>query len=480
MEFSHHPHLLCLLLLLLPMTAWYVYRQLRGGRPFAYPPSRAWPERRARGATTAAISPSCCAAVPWRCSSWRWPAPARSSTTAARMPRGIDIVLAIDVSGSMLARDFRPDRITAAKEVAAFVRGRSHRRPHRPGGFRGRSLHPEPLTTDKGTLQTLLAVCAAVWSRTARPSATAWRRRSTACARATRSRRWSSCSPTARTTPGRSRRSRRPASPRPRESGSHTIGVGTQGKASYPFVDMFGQVPYRMAEVKIDEKTLREMAEATGAATSAPRTRRSLRPSTRRSTASKRARWKFPSSPSTTRSSCGGCWPPLVLLAAEFLLSHFVFRKNSVNHVPIRQSALPVAACGRAGARGAGLAVAAAPTAPHGAFRRARIAGRPRARNGSGALAAQIPALRRCPWGCWHSPPRASAGRLENSASRKPKAWELMLVVDVSNSMLAEDFRAQPSGAYEVCHRPPLSKGLRPGAHRSRWSSRANPACSCP
>ena len=38
---------------------------------------------------------------------------------------GIDILLALDVSGSMLARDFRPDRITAAKEVAgSFIADR--------------------------------------------------------------------------------------------------------------------------------------------------------------------------------------------------------------------------------------------------------------------------------------------------------------------------------------------------------------------
>ena len=38
---------------------------------------------------------------------------------------GIDIVLAIDISGSMLAGDFRPDRLSAAKEVAAsFVADR--------------------------------------------------------------------------------------------------------------------------------------------------------------------------------------------------------------------------------------------------------------------------------------------------------------------------------------------------------------------
>ena len=32
---------------------------------------------------------------------------------------GVDIVLALDVSGTMLAADFEPDRLTVAKEVAA-------------------------------------------------------------------------------------------------------------------------------------------------------------------------------------------------------------------------------------------------------------------------------------------------------------------------------------------------------------------------
>ena len=40
---------------------------------------------------------------------------------------GVDIVLALDISGSMLARDFKPDRVEAAKDVAAqFVSGREH------------------------------------------------------------------------------------------------------------------------------------------------------------------------------------------------------------------------------------------------------------------------------------------------------------------------------------------------------------------
>ena len=69
---------------------------------------------------------------------------------------GVDIVLAIDISGSMLARDFRPDRLTAAKEVAAqFV---ANRQGDRIGlvVFAGVAFTQTPLTTDQSTLQTLL------------------------------------------------------------------------------------------------------------------------------------------------------------------------------------------------------------------------------------------------------------------------------------------------------------------------------------
>ena len=43
--------------------------------------------------------------------------------------KGIDIVMAIDVSGSMLAKDLKPNRMEALKEVAAnFVEGRPNDR----------------------------------------------------------------------------------------------------------------------------------------------------------------------------------------------------------------------------------------------------------------------------------------------------------------------------------------------------------------
>jgi len=70
--------------------------------------------------------------------------------------QGIDIVLALDVSGSMMARDFTPDRIGAAKAIAAkFIEGR----PNDRIGlviFSGEAFTQAPLTTDHTMVLTLL------------------------------------------------------------------------------------------------------------------------------------------------------------------------------------------------------------------------------------------------------------------------------------------------------------------------------------
>ena len=74
--------------------------------------------------------------------------PQSTSTSETSNIEGIDIILAQDVSGSMLARDLKPDRLEAAKQVAQdFVEGR-------PGDrmglvvFAGESYTQVPLTTD--------------------------------------------------------------------------------------------------------------------------------------------------------------------------------------------------------------------------------------------------------------------------------------------------------------------------------------------
>ena len=69
---------------------------------------------------------------------------------------GIDIVFAMDVSTSMLARDFNPDRINAAKDIAIeFI---SQRPSDRMGivVFAGESYTQCPLTTDRATLINLM------------------------------------------------------------------------------------------------------------------------------------------------------------------------------------------------------------------------------------------------------------------------------------------------------------------------------------
>jgi Ca-activated chloride channel family protein len=83
--------------------------------------------------------------------------PQSSSTNSTSNVEGIDIVMAMDVSGSMLARDLKPDRLTAAKQVASdFVEGR-------PGDrmglviFSGESFTQVPLTTDHGVMLNMLA-----------------------------------------------------------------------------------------------------------------------------------------------------------------------------------------------------------------------------------------------------------------------------------------------------------------------------------
>ncbi len=81
----------------------------------------------------------------------------RSSSQSERVDtEGIDIVLAMDVSTSMLARDFEPDRINAAKDIAMeFI---AQRPSDRMGivVFAGESYTQCPLTTDRATLINLM------------------------------------------------------------------------------------------------------------------------------------------------------------------------------------------------------------------------------------------------------------------------------------------------------------------------------------
>lgn len=82
--------------------------------------------------------------------------PQTHNSWGKKTTEGIDIMLAIDVSTSMLAQDLKPNRIEAAKDVAAeFIAGR----PNDNIGlsiFAGEAFTQCPMTTDHASLLNLL------------------------------------------------------------------------------------------------------------------------------------------------------------------------------------------------------------------------------------------------------------------------------------------------------------------------------------
>ncbi|AYN65904.1 VWA domain-containing protein [Euzebyella marina] len=70
-------------------------------------------------------------------------------STRTKTTKGIDIVMAIDVSSSMLARDLKPNRLSALKEVAAkFIRERPNDRIGLVA-YAGEGYTKTPITSDK-------------------------------------------------------------------------------------------------------------------------------------------------------------------------------------------------------------------------------------------------------------------------------------------------------------------------------------------
>ena len=130
-----------------------------------------------------------------------------------------------------------------AKEVLTDFIGRRTQRPDRPGGLRRRRLHP-------GAAHPRLRHPPATWwsgsrsasSRTAPPSATPSPPRSTGSASRTPAARWSSSSPTATTTPARSRRCEAAGLAKALGVRVFPILVGTGGEVPYPVgKDLFGR-----------------------------------------------------------------------------------------------------------------------------------------------------------------------------------------------------------------------------------------------
>ena len=261
------PHYLWLLTLLVPMIAYYVWRTLQGGAAIQIstvaglvraPKSLRYYLRHLPFVLRAAAFALLVVALA---------RPQNIEQNVRTSSEGIDIVMALDVSASMLARDFTPDRITAAKQVAgSFI---ADRYGDRIGlvVFAAEAFTQSPLTTDQSTLQTLLS---RIRSGVIDDSGTAI---GTGLATAINRLRESEAKSKViiLLTDGVNNRGQiapLTAAEIARAQGIrvYTIGVGTMGSAPYPAVDIYGQPTGGtvMAKVEIDEKTLRAIAEQTG------------------------------------------------------------------------------------------------------------------------------------------------------------------------------------------------------------------------
>ena len=259
-----NPTYLYLLLLLIPMIGWYVYKlsknqaslQVSSTEGFDAPGASSWKVwlrhvpfilRMAAVAVLVVIL-----ARPQSTNSWQ-----NSST------EGIDIVLAMDISTSMMAHDLKPNRLEAAKDVAAsFINGR----PNDNIGlvvFAAESFTQCPLTTDHtvllnlfkdvqpGIIQDGTAIGLGLANAVSRIKDS--QAKSKVIILLT-----DGVNNQGEIAPVTAAEIAKTFGVR-----VYTIGVGTQGKAPYPFQTAFG-VQYMDVDVEIDEPTLKQIAATTG------------------------------------------------------------------------------------------------------------------------------------------------------------------------------------------------------------------------
>lgn len=176
---------------------------------------------------------------------------------------GIDIIVALDISGSMLARDFDPNRLEASKQVAIdFIT----ERPNDRMGlvvYGGESFTQCPLTTDHAVLKNLFQDIeyGMIEDGTAIGLGLA-----NAVSRIKDSEAKSKV--IILLTDGENNAGAVPPLTAAEIAKSfgirvYTIGVGTNGMAPFPVQSPFGGISYQNMEVKIDEATLQEIAKIT-------------------------------------------------------------------------------------------------------------------------------------------------------------------------------------------------------------------------
>lgn len=258
-----NPELFYLLLVIIPMAAWYIFRQK---------------------SNTASIQVSSTSSVFKAPKTTRHylrhlifvcqmiaiaffvivlARPQSSSNWENVTTEGIDIIIALDISSSMLARDFSPDRLEAAKNMAMeFISGREHDRMGLVV-FAGEAFTQCPLTTDRAVLLNLFKD---IQSGIIEDGTAIGNGLATSVSRLKDSEAVSRV--VILLTDGENNRGEiapMTAAEIAKTFGIrvYTVGVGSVGTAPYPVQTPFG-IELRDVEVKIDEELLTQIATITG------------------------------------------------------------------------------------------------------------------------------------------------------------------------------------------------------------------------
>lgn len=259
-----NPRILWLLLLLVPMVAYYVYRTLQGRAAIQVSTVSGLLKLRHTYRYWLRHAPFVLRLLVVALVIFAMARPQSSEESQNVNAEGIDIVMALDISGSMLARDFSPDRLTAAQDIGSkFIIARP---TDRIGlvVFAGEAFTQSPITTDHVSLVNLMNQIKSgmIADGTAIGNGLA-------------------------TAVNRLKESDAPSkviillTDGVNNSGQidpltaaqiaadygirvYTIGVGSEGVAPTPTINEWGGISFVQAKVEIDEDILRQIADKTG------------------------------------------------------------------------------------------------------------------------------------------------------------------------------------------------------------------------
>lgn len=259
-----NPTYLYLLLLLIPLIGWYIYKlsksqaslQVSSSEAFQVPEAASWKVFLRHAPFVLRMLAIAFLIIvlarPQSTNSW-----ANSST------EGIDIMLSMDISSSMLAQDLKPNRLEAAKDVAAsFINGRSNDNIGLVV-FAAESFTQCPLTTDHTVLLNLFKD---IQPGMIQDGTSIGLGLANAVSRIKDSQAKSKViilltdgvNNGGEIAPVTAAEIAKTFGVR-----VYTIGVGTMGEAPYPFQTAFG-IQYQNIPVEIDEPTLKQIAATTG------------------------------------------------------------------------------------------------------------------------------------------------------------------------------------------------------------------------